>query len=952
MLLAAAAGPPAARVSQDAIEILSVGVPTARVSQAAIELLGGSAPPAAAAARVSQDAIELLGTSAAIAGQVTQEAVEVANAGAALAGTTQAAVEIANAGAAAARVTQEAAELYNARATTTDVTQEAVEILVPAPPELVEETLNPGWLAWIEWPEPVVEAIASGPIPEIVAYSDWDLQDPPAYYKGFKQARVERWGQAARTLSEPRTGDWQGSAFDLRLSDYDRIFRVMLTSDTDRFWTNGNFILRMVTRPVRAALGEPLTVFVGPLRRADPAAPLSIELLLEDAVGHGMLNDEHLIPQRVIDVSEWDDVLGSVNEQVSGHPDPIIYGTHRREGGAFAPIYLGIEDGTDHVWMVAGHYAAVTDVFLDGVSVLGLDGIDWTIPGMSGPAYEDFFGKRYTLIRGKVGTPGALTDPVLYAENAGAGAETFETWLASYPLGGMPPGVDVRWDVNGTTTPHSGDHCLEGVDLRIGELIRGHFGVTGPPGVAVPRGYLLEDYDNLLIWVLNGTAFWPVGVEIQIEWLVGPTPLIVGSTVVLVDGVYGFDETNVTTWQLITIPIADFATSSGDRADYLLIRKEGSDEITVSLDDISLDGGPTADERPADLAAQGSSALTVNVTGWTDTGDDDGALITAIADQYQHFLINYVANPDGYLTGGPLDNPEWDLFDRTVNVVLEASFATAKAQGLARYPPDGYLGAAILGATAGDRLSVRQWIGRWNLSADARFGVTRYGELFIVMTDPTTTDLEAAPVVDDVLDVLEGTFAIEMGWTVQATRVPFYASPNYVTGEWTIYRDAENVDLGADYGRPEGIPGTPREYWFLTDSDQAKNVAEHEVQRIGDPPRVLVFETNLGDLITRELGEYVVVKHYAGLGAVRAETLCQLEEITVGPGTRRLRIRAVDVSALVDATTPAVAAAVPDSVTQPEAIERPPAIVEKPISAASLRKRERLESVLKRKGKR
>jgi hypothetical protein len=800
------------------------------------------------------------------------------------------------------RLSQVPVEVAMHTGATVRLSQVAVEILTPAVVPPTSPNLNPGWLAWIEWPDAPAPGLRSGAVPAIVAYSDWDLQDPPTYYRGYKQARVERFGDASRTLSEPRTGDWQGSACDFRLSDFDRMLRTMLASPSDRYWTNGNFILRMVTRPVRAALGEALTVFVGPLRRADPVPPLSMDFLLEDVVGHTMLNDEHLIPQRVIDADEWAGV--EVFEATKGHPVPILYGTHVREAGAFAPIYLGVE-GEQHVWMVAGHYAAVLGVFVDGVAVS--DGLDWTLPGTSGPLVEEVAGRRYTLLRGRKGQPAALTDPILYGDNVGPAGTYFETWIPGYPLGG---GVDPRFDVNATTDVHGGTRCITGIDLREGELVRGQFGLSGPPGFAYPRGYVIGDYDNLRLWIKNGTSFWPSGVTLEIEFLVGP-PLLtpISSVVVLVHGVYGFDETNVTTWQEILIPIVDFAVDPAARADYLLIRKTGVDLITLSLDDISLVGEPVPPEvTQADAAAAGTTRLTVNVSGWTTTGDETGSVLTDIYDQYRHWLIHYVANPEGYQTGGPLANPTSDLFDRIVNVVREDSFDVASAQAIARYPPDGYLGHAIFGATPSDRLPVRQWIGRWNLSADCRFGVSRYGELFIVLHDPTTDDQDAAPVVDEVLDVLEGSFSIDVQWVAHATRIPFVASWNYATAEWTVFRDAEDTALSEAYGRPDGIPGTVREYYFIRDSDQAKNVCEHEVQRVGNPPRVLQFETALGDLVTRELGDYVTVRHFAGVGP-DAERLCQIDELTIAPGTRRLRVRALDVTALIGATTPGLQAA-------------------------------------------
>ena len=880
------------RVSQLPVEALvRSSTPIAlRVSQLPVEVLVG--PALATAAQLSQLPVEVLlavPLTPSTLAQLSQLPLEVLREAtvtyAAEIRVTQIATELGSRQPGALTVTQLALEVPSRQVGALAVTQVLLEVVRPVPAPVSGYLGTPG-IAWMEWRG------RTGPARtwQTVAYSDWDLQDPPAYYFGFKAARVESFGTATRTLSDPRTGDWQGSTCEMHLTDPARELREALASTPERFGADAFVTVRMVSRPVRAQLGEPLTVFAGPIRRAAPAPPLNFTLLLEDAIGHGMLTDQLLIPQRVVDSSRLPGI--TLVETVTGHPVPVLYGVHAREHGAVAPIYLGIESSSgQHVWLVAGHYAGVTDLFVDGISVLGLVGSDWWVTA------EDIDGHRYTLIRGRAGAPPSLTDPVLYAENAGAGPSTFETWVASWPLGGG--GAIPRWDVNSPTTPHSGLKCMAGIDLREGELVKGSFGLTGPPGTAVPRGYVIDDYADLLVWVKNGTSFWPPGHALEFAFYVNPTGTPVGTAVLVFHGEYGFDETNPA-WQLVTIPIADFAVTPGDRSDYIVIRKTGADPIAVSLDDISLSGGTEAEGEltQPDMAAIGSATLTINVTGWTTTGDNAGAVLTDLYAQYQHFLINYVATPAGYLTGPPLANPEIDLYDRLVHVIDEASFATAAAQAVARYPPEGYIGRGVLGATLGDRLRVRDWIARWNLSADCRLGVSRYGEIFIVLTDPTTADADTAPIVDDVQDILESTFRVDTQWEAQATRVPYRADYDWAAGAWqAVGRDADDNALAELYGRPEGIQSPVKDYWFVPSSDQGKNVAEHEVARVGHPPRVVEFETDL-DLATVGLGGYLRVRHFAGVGPSGLR-LVQIEELTVAPGERRVRLRAVDVTGLV-----------------------------------------------------
>ena len=271
-------------------------------------------------------------------------------------------------------------------------------------------------------------------------YSDVDMQDPVAYHGGFKEARVEQFGDAERALSNLVTGDWQGASCSLKISDYDRSIRERLASPQDRFWSQP-LVVRMVDRATRAALGTPYTVFVGQIIDAKPVAPLSWEITLGDHVAQTILSDEAQQPWRKI-ADGFLDQLTTIDEHLDRDtPEPIIYGQNRRvpedspasqHGFEILPTYLGIMDvggNALHVWLVAGHACAdVTEMRVDKVSVLANEGSDWFIPHYAGHAglfdgnpYNDFtsstYGttRRYTLIFGTVtdmfAEPADMTDP-------------------------------------------------------------------------------------------------------------------------------------------------------------------------------------------------------------------------------------------------------------------------------------------------------------------------------------------------------------------------------------------------------------------------------------------------------------------------------------------------------------------------------------------------------------
>ncbi|HET9565205.1 MAG TPA: hypothetical protein VFP27_12045 [Mycobacterium sp.] len=259
--------------------------------------------------------------------------------------------------------------------------------------------------------------------------------------------------------------------------------------------------------------------------------------------------------------------------------------------------------------------------------------------------------------------PGTVTTVrrPLYRENAGEVNDSngvpsyFEEWLASFPL---EPGNE-HFDVDSTTSPHSGTKCIRGEGLGIGELVRGNFGALGPPEIAVPRGYILSDFGNLVFWIKNETVTWPADVWLEINFLVGPpTLLAVGGVVTLAHGDYGFDQSNVTDWQQIAIPITEFGAATGDNADYILIRKEGTTAITISLDDISLVAGGEGGGGEAGVASPGAL---IALHAWADPEDPDLAQNLAL----------YVAGAVGARNVGRLRARPITLYETAPETVLE-----------------------------------------------------------------------------------------------------------------------------------------------------------------------------------------------------------------------------------------------------------------------------------------
>lgn len=264
-------------------------------------------------------------------------------------------------------------------------------------------------------------------------YSDQDMQCPGAWENGFKEARITAADVAERSLSDPVTGEWQGSSFRYSLSDYDRRFRAQLASAAHRYW-NQPVTVKMTTRENRAVLGTPYTVFNGPIIDAQPTT-MGFDITLGDRISQGLLSDEHQIPWRQIKdgfLSQLIEVYEGLDQEA---PEPIIYGEHLRvpdvdppspQGFIYTPTLLGKTDVAGDawwIWLVCGHAVAdIIDAYTidpavgpNPSSILADEGTAWLIPhhaghtAQFGTSYEDYVSdtygntRRYTLVYGKVG---------------------------------------------------------------------------------------------------------------------------------------------------------------------------------------------------------------------------------------------------------------------------------------------------------------------------------------------------------------------------------------------------------------------------------------------------------------------------------------------------------------------------------------------------------------------
>lgn len=358
-------------------------------------------------------------------------------------------------------------------------------------------------------------------------------------------------------------------------------------------------------------------------------------------------------------------------------------------------------------------------------------------------------------------------------------------------------------------------------------------------------------------------------------------------------------------------PYADFrSTTYGNMRRYTL--------LLGKVTDMSAD--PSAMTDP-DACASGNKQLTVAVDGIEATGNGLGALIEDRIQQYKHFLINYVANAgeNSYQSGSWLTNPTWDLFEGPVDIVNEDSFDACSAIAALRLPSvigsptttAGYIGAAIIGSRAGERESVTHWIAEWNRSCGVRFGVNHFGQLSVFMLHPTQAIKAAAPLYEDVNEILQDSFQTDVQWREQANRVPFKGDLNHATGVYATTGVAVDDESVANYDRV--IEGEERTYQFAPGITALYHLALMEVGQLSHPQRIVTLEATVGpdanddSLGYRDNGDYIRWKHFDQVGSSAFQIrFGWIVRHQVQAGTRKVLVDVLDCDDLIDFDAPPV----------------------------------------------
>jgi hypothetical protein len=324
-------------------------------------------------------------------------------------------------------------------------------------------------------------------------------------------------------------------------------------------------------------------------------------------------------------------------------------------------------------------------------------------------------------------------------------------------------------------------------------------------------------------------------------------------------------------------------------------------------------------EAAPDACATGEEILTAAVWGIEPNGDGTGDVELDRLQQFKHFVINYVANhgKGSYQSGAWLTNPTWDAYGVTVPIVDEDSFDTCTAIANERFPtvgsPEvpGYVGAAVIGARAGDRRSVLRWIADWNRSCGTQFGITHWGQIKVTMLHPTDAVKAAAPLYTDATEILNQSFGTEIRFGDHVTEVPFRGDFEHRTGRWMTTDVATEGNAEELYGRD--IPSEMREYPFAPGITALNHLAVLEIRQRWHPPRIVKLSAPIGpdndgdSLAYRELGDYIRYRAYPAIAESASDIrLAQVVKSIVHTASRRVTVYALDCEDLIDFDAPDV----------------------------------------------
>lgn len=174
---------------------------------------------------------------------------------------------------------------------------------------------------------------------------------------------------------------------------------------------------------------------------------------------------------------------------------------------------------------------------------------------------------------------------VTHATSAPVGASVTNLWLENAGSAGG------EWDwtqtsgftIGSSNSPRTGTKSIEGTNVAKNAYAQAALGA----GVLVDP----NTYDSLVLYIKSKAA-WAANRALKVQWYQSGSP--VGSGVNLASGTFGFDSAALANYQMVVIPIVQFAVPQGTPCNQLRLTSTNG-AIGFFLDDISLQQGIPSD---------------------------------------------------------------------------------------------------------------------------------------------------------------------------------------------------------------------------------------------------------------------------------------------------------------------------------------------------------------------
>lgn len=667
------------------------------------------------------------------------------------------------------------------------------------------------------WMETFLEKV---PVPTAGTDEYRWAQRPLAHPGSFKEGRVAKWGKIRREASNPVSGDYRITSWEVEVDDADGVIRGLLSDAATRIWTGREGACRLVSETGAQAGTTPRTLFRGAVTDLQHGMGRKIKISFADSLGFHF-KGTNLEKKLGVPITRLEHP--NAEQEIVGRIYPYIWGewsdrgTVDVNGAAADKGLLPVIDVGDYVLAENGNTPEGAEpVYLAAPSGLGavVNGtpgtttIEYVVTSVS--PYGETTASAVVTVTNAPNTL-TLTDNVELTWGAVAEASEYRVYkkvLNQFEL-------IKRLNANETYVSPETTYTDNGQDST---------GNTHPPRVNTAQIDQVTEDGNAFGW---GRLIVSLGAMLSIH------------DVYISDlGLEGTDAKRV------RAPASAYGES---------ILAPGHPGWPHANDWIVINGirMTVIYARGPVLEAHRSGGVTIAVNGCGAYGPN-GLVYDEAFSTLQWFINEHVLKNEGegYRDGdyGPLVT-----YSNGVPIVKPSAFTAAQARTVAYVGGRGYLTHGWIG----DQITVREFLHRYMLTFDFLFADDHHGQVypfFIENLDVTDT---GRPYRDRI--EIRRAVNVELRWQdVETKRLyDYFYDPDAqlfrVLSQ--TYADAASVNV---YKESKGKDAVPM--YFTWHKPTADDVNQRHVNRFKLPPRLIEFETDLTGL-EDENGDQVRVDH-------------------------------------------------------------------------------------------